>query len=116
LAAESAVSSVDVVVDPPQLCHHLSLEEAVEELAVQVFIPEPTVEALDPGVLPRQRGTNENFNGLVRRFVGKGTNLSAHSQQDLDRISLRINTMSRRLHRWDSAKDRYDAAVVAPTA
>lgn len=42
--------------------------------------------------------------------------LSAYSQQDLDRISLRINTMPRRLHQWDSAKDRYDAAVVALTA
>ena len=65
---------------------------------------------------PWQRGSNENFNGLVRRYVGKGTNLSAYSQQDLDRISLRINTMPRRLHEWDSAKDRYDAAVVALTA
>jgi hypothetical protein len=42
--------------------------------------------------------------------------LSAYSQQDLDRISHRINTMPRRLHRWDSAQDRYDAAVVALTA
>ncbi len=29
---------------------------------------------------PWLRGANENFNGLVRRYVGKGTNLSANSQ------------------------------------
>jgi hypothetical protein len=43
LSAESAVSSVDVVVDPLALCQHLGFEEAVEELAVQVLVPEPTL-------------------------------------------------------------------------
>jgi len=65
---------------------------------------------------PCQRGSNENFNGLVRRYVGKGTNLSVFYQKDLDVISHRINTMPRRLHQWESAKDRYDAAIVALTA
>ncbi len=64
---------------------------------------------------PCKRGTNENFNGLARRYVGKGTDLSFYSQKDLDAISHRINTMPRRLHRWESAKDRYYAAIVALT-
>ena len=88
-----------------EMARHHELAGAVD---IDVFFAEPHH--------PWQRGTNENFNGLVRRYVGKGTNLSAWSQQDLDRISHRINTMPRRLHRWDSAKDRYDAAVVALTA
>jgi IS30 family transposase len=88
-----------------EMARHDELARAVD---IGVFFAEPHH--------PWQRGSNENFNGLVRRYVGKGTNLSAYSQQDLDRISLRINTMPRRLHEWDSAKDRYDAAVVALTA
>jgi IS30 family transposase len=88
-----------------EMARHHELAGAVH---IDVFFAEPHY--------PWQRRTNENFNGLVRRYVGKGTNLSAYSQQDLDRISLRINTMPRRLHRWDSAQDRYDAAVVALTA
>jgi IS30 family transposase len=64
---------------------------------------------------PWQRGRNKAFNGLLRRYVGKGTDLSVYSQADLDVISHRINTMPRRLHRWQSAEDRYDAAVVALT-
>ena len=64
---------------------------------------------------PWQRGSNEAFNGLLRRYVGKGTDLSVYSQADLHAIGHRINTMPRRLHRWESAKDRYDAAVVALT-
>jgi IS30 family transposase len=59
------------------------------------------------------RGSNENFNGLVRSYIGKGTDLSVYPQQDLDRISYRINTMPRRIHPWESAADRYDSAVVA---
>ena len=88
-----------------EMARHHELAGAVD---IDVFFAEPHH--------PWQQGTNENFNGLVRRYVGKATNLSAYSQQDLDRISLRINTMPRRLHRWDSAQDRYDAAAVALTA
>jgi transposase, IS30 family len=65
---------------------------------------------------PWQRGSNENFNGLARRYLGKGTDLSVHSQLGLDAVSWRINTMPRRLFGWDSAADRYAAAVVATTA
>jgi IS30 family transposase len=84
---------------------HVDLAAAV---GLDIFFAEPHS--------PWLRGTNENFNGLLRRYVGKGTNLYAFSQGDLDRISYRINTMPRRIHQWASAKDRYDAAVVALTA
>ena len=52
----------------------------------------------------------------LRRYVGKNTNLSVDSQEDLDRISRRINTMPRRIHQWESAIDRYDVGVVALTS
>jgi IS30 family transposase len=44
---------------------------------------------------PRQRPSNEHFNGTLRRYVGKGTDLSVYSQADLDLIGRRINTMPR---------------------
>lgn len=65
---------------------------------------------------PWLRPTNENFNRLLRRYVGKRTDLSVYSQQDLDRISHRINTMPRRIHHRESAARRYAAGVVALTA
>jgi IS30 family transposase len=65
---------------------------------------------------PWQRPSNEHFNGTLRRYVGKGTDLSVFSPKDLDKISHRINTMPRRIFNWESAADRYNAAVVALTA
>ncbi|MHB1782271.1 MAG: helix-turn-helix domain-containing protein [Acidimicrobiales bacterium] len=47
---------------------------------------------------PWQRPSNKAFNGLLRRYVGKGTNLSVYSQTDLVAISYRIYTMSRGIH------------------
>jgi len=41
-----------VVVDTPLLDDDLGLADRVEDLAVEQFVPEPRVEALDVAVLP----------------------------------------------------------------
>jgi len=116
--AESTLACLIELYDrvPAELRRSLTWDQGTEmarhpELAglfgIDVYFAEPHH--------PWQRGSNENFNGLVRRYVGKGTNLNVYSQQDLDAISKRINTMPRRLHQWESACDRYNAAVVALT-
>ena len=60
---------------------------------------------------PWERPTNENGNGLLRRYVGKGTDLSVYTPADLRAIETRLNTMPRRGLDWNTAADRYDAAV-----
>ena len=49
---------------------------------------------------PWQRGSNENINGLLRQYFPKGSDLSAHSAEDLAAIAHRLNTRPRKRFEW----------------
>ena len=47
---------------------------------------------------PRQRGSNENTNGLLREYFPKGTDLNAHSPDAIAAVAATLN--ARRRKRW----------------
>ena len=52
-----------------------------------------------------ERGTNENINRLIRRFIPKGTDIAPISEVEIKRIERWINNYPRRIFGYKAARD-----------
>ena len=101
---------------PQHLRRSITWDRGVELMGyedIQVALKAP-VYFCDP-YSPWQRGTNENTNRLLRFWLEKGTDLSTHSAEDLDRIAATLNRRPRPTLDLQTPADRLNA-LLSPAA
>ncbi len=70
---------------------------------IQVYLCDPQS--------PWQRGSNENTNRLLREYLPKGSDLSIHSQTELNKIAKELNTRPRKILGYKTPAAKFSECV-----
>lgn len=73
--------------------------ESIEEMGVEYFYSHC--------YCSWERGSNENNNKLIRRFIPKGVDISTYTAEEIEKIECWMNNYARKLHNGKSANEVY---------
>ena len=113
---ESVVNAISdsIIKLPHDLRRTLTWDRGLELAAHKEFTVATDVKVYfcDPRS-PWQRGTNENTNGLLRQYLPRNTDLSHHTQRELDLIALKLNTRPRKTLGFVTPAVRLGASIAS---
>jgi len=97
---------------PEELYKSLTWDRGSEITNHQRFTLETNIKVYlcDPQC-PWQRGSNENTNRLLRQYLPKGTDLSIHTQTQLNKIARELNERPRKTLEYETPAARFNACV-----
>jgi transposase, IS30 family len=85
-------------------CEFVNHELVSKNVGVKIFFCDP--------YSSYQRGSNENTNGLLRRYLPKKANIESLSQEDLDDIAWELNSRPRKRLKYMSPIEFYEKYVL----
>lgn len=84
-----------------EFANHAIITEAT---AIEFYFPPPHS--------PWARGTNENFNGLLREFIPKRRDISAFSDDQLNDFAIKLNSRPRKCLGWKSPLELFSGVLL----